>query len=378
MKILIIRNYPTYFDVVNNTYNIQEIGLAKALVRKGHKCDIIFWTDKEEKTIEYVFDSNKHIIIYYKKGINLLKNAVYPELDDLIRKYDIIQPAEYNQLQSWILANKYPDKTVVFHGPYYSLFNKRYNKLCKLMDLLVLPVYKKKNTQFIVKSRLAKKFLLSKGINNERIAVNGVGIDLDALYNQNKNIPEILRPVIECKADIKLLYVGKLEARRNILFLFNVLKNIIDKQCDVKLIIIGTGDKKYKKKCFDYAEKNGILDKIIHIEKLEQKYLSYVYKVSDVFLLPTFYEIFGMVLLEAMFFCNIVITTTNGGSDMLIESETNGIIIDEFDPEQWSEAIINNYHNDRMKNLASEKIIQKFTWEALADNFIEVYKKLKQ
>ena len=34
MKILIIRNYPSYMDVEKNTYNIQEVGLAKALVRR--------------------------------------------------------------------------------------------------------------------------------------------------------------------------------------------------------------------------------------------------------------------------------------------------------------------------------------------------------
>ena len=39
-------------DVLNKTYNIQEIGLASALIRKGNICDTVFWTDKEEKTIE--------------------------------------------------------------------------------------------------------------------------------------------------------------------------------------------------------------------------------------------------------------------------------------------------------------------------------------
>ena len=47
MKILIIRNYPSYMDVEKNTYNIQEVGLAKALVRKDNVCDILFWTDKD-------------------------------------------------------------------------------------------------------------------------------------------------------------------------------------------------------------------------------------------------------------------------------------------------------------------------------------------
>lgn len=56
MKILIIRNFPSYMAVKNNTYNIQEVGLAKALVRKGHFCDIIFWTDKAEETVDVPVD----------------------------------------------------------------------------------------------------------------------------------------------------------------------------------------------------------------------------------------------------------------------------------------------------------------------------------
>ena len=36
MKILIIRPWPSLLDVTKNTYNIQEVGLAKALVKRGH------------------------------------------------------------------------------------------------------------------------------------------------------------------------------------------------------------------------------------------------------------------------------------------------------------------------------------------------------
>ena len=67
MKILIIRNYPSYMDVDFNTYNIQEVGLAKALIRKGHKCDIVFWTNKEECEKVVKFDEKYSLIIYYRR-----------------------------------------------------------------------------------------------------------------------------------------------------------------------------------------------------------------------------------------------------------------------------------------------------------------------
>lgn len=53
-----------------------------------------------------------------------------------------------------------------------------------------------------------------------------------------------------------------------------------------------------------------------------------VYQQADFFLLPTEYEIFGMVLLEAMFFRRVVLTTPNGGADMLLRSGENGIVLE--------------------------------------------------
>lgn len=379
MKILIIRNYPSYMDVKHNTYNIQEVGLAKALVRKGHHCDIVFWTDKQEKE-EKVLVDNKVITVFYRRSKVVLKNAIYKNLDELIEKYDVVQPAEYNQLQSWLLAKKYPNKTVIFHGPYYSSFNKRYNAMCKLMDMVILPAYKKLNTRFLVKSNLAKEFLVAKGIQEKNITVVGVGIDLDALSvkeskipEENAEFPKELLKINNYKDKLRLLYIGRLEPRRNIPFLFDILKKLIEVGVDTELIMIGNGDTEYCSKSLEYAHKLGVKDSIYWVKKAEQKYLSYAYRNSDIFLLPTHYEIFGMVLLEAMYFGKPVITTKNGGSEVLIENGQDGVIIDNFDAEKWCGKIIEMRNNYSIGKKASKKIHEKFTWNALADGFLEVY-----
>lgn len=374
MRILIIRNYPSFMDIEHNTYNIQEIGLAKALIRKGHICDIVFWAKDEEKVVDYIFDNNKQIKVYYRKGINILKNAIYNNIDDLIKNYDVIQPCEYNQLQSWLLARKYPEKTVIYHGPYYSDFNKGYNMMCRFIDRIVLSAYKKKNTPFIVKSNLAADFLEKKKIKN--VTVAGVGVDLDAFkVNNIDKIPDEVEAVDGIKADYRLLYIGRIEPRRNITFLFDVLKGVRDRGIDAVLIVVGNGDEKYKNSVFEYARKIGIYDNIYHIEKLEQKYLSCVYEKSNIFLLPTYYEIFGMVLLEAMYFGKTAVTTENGGSDMLISKDKDGIVIKEFNKDKWVEAIVKNINNCSIGSNAHNKIVDGFTWNSLADKFIEVYKR---
>ena len=46
MKILILRTMANMLSL--NTYNLQEVGLAKALTRLGHHCDILYYSDEKK------------------------------------------------------------------------------------------------------------------------------------------------------------------------------------------------------------------------------------------------------------------------------------------------------------------------------------------
>lgn len=364
--------------VKNNTYNIQEVGLAKALVRKENVCDILFWTDKEEETITIPVDDCGEINVFYRHGKTMLKNTIYDRSKELFENYDILQPCEYNQIQAWLLAKNYPGKTVIYHGPYYSEFNKRYNLMCRAFDMLFLKRYIKQGTRFIVKSELAREFLLNKGIKAENVCAVGVGIDAQMLSSEDLVCDEKLYlQMREDCSDLKILYIGRLEKRRNIPFIFDIFAEVLKKNKNAKLYIVGNGEADYVKSSFEYANRLGIREEITWQEKMEQKYLSNVYKMADFFLLPTEYEIFGMVLLEAMYYKTIVLTTRNGGSSTLIENGKNGLIIEEKNASQWASELINIFNDKELmkeiKKAASVKIEQGFTWDCLAENFIKQY-----
>jgi glycosyltransferase involved in cell wall biosynthesis len=364
--------------VEKSTYNVQELGLAAALVRKGHTCDLLFWTDKEEREIFVPVEGDKGVRVFYKQGKAILKNAVFTNIGSLIDKYDVIQPCEYNQIEAWYLAMKYPEKTVIFHGPYYSPYNKKYNMMCRLFDILFKRWYIYKGTQFVVKSRLAEKFLEKKGIAKENIRVVGVGIDESCLKkDENDNMHSFAEKMKEQKDGMKLLYIGRIEPRRNPFFLIGVMRIILKTHPDSKLYLIGTGDKNYVDSVFEYAEKVGVSDAIIWKEKVEQKYMSDIYLEADIFLLPTEYDIFGMVLLEAMYYKCCVLSTENGGSDMLIDNGKNGFVLHKSDSEVWAKQIINLYEDkallEKIQNAASERVAKGFLWDHLADGFLEEY-----
>lgn len=381
MKILLIRNFPTYMSVNHNKYNIQEVGLAKALVRKGHICDILFWTGIKEEDIIVPVEKNNKVTIFYRHGITVLKNTVYSKCTKLFENYDILQPCEYNQIQSWILARKYPHKTVIFHGPYYSSFNWKYNLVCRVFDYIFLSRYCKLKTRFIAKSRMAYEFLVNKGILYDNVKTIGVGIDIQMLSCEKESNQEYL--YLSMKKDIniiKFLYVGCFEERRDILFIIKTFYKINQRIKNTKLYLVGNGERKYVKKVFDLIDILGLKKFVVWQDTIEQKHLADIYIEADFFMIPTEYEIFGMVLLEAMYYKTVVLTTHNGGSSMLIDNRENGLIFDDKYPEIWAEHIIKLCNRpekiEKMKRLASEKIRSSFTWDRLVDNFIYEYERL--
>ncbi|MBO5128833.1 MAG: glycosyltransferase family 4 protein [Oscillospiraceae bacterium] len=377
MKILIIRNFPSYMAVINATYNIQELGLAKALVRKGHVCDILFWTDREEKNVIVPVDGIGEVRVFYRHGKTLLKNTIYTGCETLFADYDILQPCEYNQMQSWLLAGKYPDKTVIYHGPYYCDFNRRYNLMCSIFDKLFLKRYIVKGTKFLVKSELAETFLADKGIDPRNIATVGVGVDIQMLTSPKGTCSEPLYQTMEKdQGRLKLLYIGRFEERRNIPFLLDIFEKVLQQNKDARLYMIGSGDREYMEMVFSYMDKLSVRDRVIWQEQVEQRYLAEIYAQADFFLLPTKYEIFGMVLPEAMYYGAVVLTTKNGGSATLIQNGENGFILDEDHAQPWAECIL-RMHQDRtgMRRIrtAAAAMSDSFTWDALSVRFIEQY-----
>ena len=380
MKILIIRPWPSLLDVTKNTYNIQEVGLAKALVKRGHSTDILFWTDGDEMTVEVEAEGGKPIRVFYRHGKVLLKNVWFSGQDALFAQYDVLQTAEYNQMFSWHLAGKYPEKTVIYHGPYYSPFNKNYNRMCRVFDAFFVGRYRRRGTRFLTKSELARKFLLEKRLSPEQVTTVGVGIDAELLRDRpDAGQTELEGKMRAQKKGLKLLYIGRIEPRRDPFFLLDVLAEVRKSDPDACLYLIGDGDEAYRDSVKAAIGEKGLTDWVFWQKKAPQYQMKGVYQQADFFLLPTEYEIFGMVLLEAMFFCRVVLTTPNGGADMLLRSGENGIVLEKSDPARWAEALLDVAADPgkkaRMEQAAYETVIHENTWDALADRFLKVYEK---
>lgn len=412
-KILIIRTFPSILDP--NGYNIQEIGLAKALVRAGYICDVVLYNGKKDLVKEIPVPGKKDakIKVYLKSGINILKNGFFPGLKKLTKEYDILQVNEYDQISSWMYyAFQKTKPVVIYHGPYYDDFNKGYNFKCRVFDNTFLKIRNGHDALAFTKSKAACGFLEKKGFEN--VYPLGVGLDTDNFSNElysgiheanigyrdkdgdNNNSsnagfayigaddkekyshdPALSRYMLDDKK-WNLVYVGKIEPRRNPYLLLDVLGQLTDKYEDIHLTVIGSGEqtyiKEWKKKAIGFIE-NG---KLTYIEKMSQAELQYVYKQAKLMIFPSNYEIFGMVILEAMFFNLPIVSSDNGGSDTLITDGVDGVIVDGFSTDAWKDAVADLYADKdkylKIKKNLEEKDHSVYTWDGLAERYTDILK----
>ncbi len=375
MKILIVRTFP---DIINvNTYNVQEIGLAKALITKGIGCGVVLYHGKEADVIEeYYFSENGKTYsfpIYWMRGISVFKNGFMPSVYKLIPEYDVVQVHEYDQIFSWMLYTRPQKPTLIYHGPYYHPYAKGYNLKCKVFDLLFLKWRKHAQVSALTKSELAADFLREKGFQD--VEAVGVGVDRERFEIASG---EYVRCLLERDdSKVRLLYVGKIEERRNVYFLIELLEKVRMKYQNVELVIVGSGEKEYTERFLNRIE-NLIEQKIvIYIPEASQKELSLIYKNTDMFVFTSNYEIFGMVLLEAMYFGLPVISSANGGASVLIRDGENGYMMPDFQIKEWQEKIEYLLGNAevrlKMGECAHKRIEEHFLWEQLSDRFAEKY-----
>ena len=381
-QILLVRATPNDLDI--NAYNVQQVGIGKSLVNKGYNYDFITFKKHapRKETVFYEKDGCRAKCIELPRT-RVLRWGINTDIckKEFLDKYDLIICQEYYQLETYLISCK-SNRVAMYTGPYYNMF----------LPKCFSPIYdffftKKINQQIpykFVKSVLAYDFMEKKGYTG----LTNVGVALDtSRFVDVEILPETKQLIDFMKNNKCLLYVGSLIERKNYPFLLETYKKMLQRDPDVKLVLIGkskvSGVEKYLgKKDSAYAAKYDkmLTEKekagIYHLERLANPQLRYIYPLAKAFLLPSILEIFGMVLLEAMYFGAPVVSSRNGGSLTLMADGKCGQIVEEFDAEKWCDAI-SKYLDDpqyakNVANAAMKKVKEEYTWDAITQKMLDI------
>lgn len=350
----------------NGFYNSQEVGLAKSLINYTQgNIIIIKLNNKIKKKIVENIDGKITIINIpaYKIGSNgvIFKFSILKELN-------LKQVVMFSDIQI-IVKNvyKYCKKNNIEFIPYIGTIDSASkNKLVRFfMKYFIsrnIDVYKK-NKYNLVKTPAVMKQLNNIGVKN--LKLGSVGLDFDLLNNEycKNDIKKIKLKLGYRENDKIILFVGRMETQKKPLIAIDILMKLIEDDKNYKLIMIGTGSLKSEVNKKIYM--NNLKDYIRFIDKVENKFIWEYYLVSDYFINLNDQEIFGMAILEAMYYECKVIAVNAPGPNYIIENKKNGILIENLDIDEFVNAITNKLYID-MGRAAKEHIINNFSWNNVA------------
>lgn len=170
-----------------------------------------------------------------------------------------------------------------------------------------------------------------------------------------------------------LLYVGTVEKRKNLL---GIIRAMHISKVNIPLVVIGRKIDPYFKEVLDYISFNR-LDNIIFPGPILNDELPVIYQDAECFIYPSFFEGFGIPVLEALVSGTPVITSKGG---CFAEAGGPGsIYVDPHDPEQIGQAILGVVNNKEVRDkmiAAGADYANNFKDEVIAQAYMRKYQSL--
>jgi glycosyltransferase involved in cell wall biosynthesis len=227
----------------------------------------------------------------------------------------------------------------------------------KIFDLAQKKVYKKADKIIALSSEMLE--ILTKKISKEKIVLIPNFVD-----------STLFKPL---KKDFKkILFVGRLEKEKGIPLLFKALKGLKN----YELLIIGDGSQKkqLQKMALNLRINARFLGQVPH-DKLVKEF-----GTAGIFVLPSYFEVMPVVILEAMSSgCAIIASNAFGIKDQ-IDSQENGFIIEKGNSVQLKEKLELLLNDASLQKIfgakARKKVLKKFDATIVSQQIIKLYEEL--
>lgn len=123
----------------------------------------------------------------------------------------------------------------------------------------------------------------------------------------------------------------------------------------------------------------GLQDRVTFRNAVPHIELPALYSAADLVVMPSTYESFGLVALEAMACGTPVIASKVGGLQWTVRDGETGILVDERTPEAFAQAmgkvLLDAALRGRMSRSAVE-VARTYSWDGVADKILEMYGEL--
>jgi len=243
------------------------------------------------------------------------------------------------------------------------------------MSLLLYPAISLMEKIYIINTHhfitVSKKFSqqLKHYVKKEVVPIHN-GIDISKFDYEKINDAFKLYPHLRDKKNI-VLYAGRIISQKGIQLFAQLINDI-----DAHFVISGRGDKALLKNLL----KNVSPKKYTYLGFVPHIKLPALYKLSKVFVLPSYYENFPFSLLEAMAMKCACVATDVGAVDEIIEDNVNGFIVPPGDYEflklRVKELIKDDKKRIEFADRGYRKVLSNFTSGIMAKKTYDFYRRI--
>ncbi|HVP17039.1 MAG TPA: glycosyltransferase family 4 protein [candidate division Zixibacteria bacterium] len=171
-----------------------------------------------------------------------------------------------------------------------------------------------------------------------------------------------------------VLFVGRLVHEKGAHVLMSAVPKVLDK-IDAKFVFVGNGY--MRDQLSDLARHLGIAHKVMFTGFIDDETLRKLQKSADVSVVPSLFEPFGIVALEAMAAGSPVVVSDAGGLPEIVNHDVDGVKVYSGNPDSLSwgitKVLTDEGFANRLRANAHRKVQEKYNWDMIAQQTKNVY-----
>lgn len=207
------------------------------------------------------------------------------------------------------------------------------------------------------------------GTSSERIGVVPCGVNLDLFKPVNR---EEAKKELGFSEERVILFAGRIDPLKGISQLIKAVPHLKDRE-GLRLIIVGGGEDSQEEtqKLRELSSELGINDMVTFVGPVNQDRMPCYYNASDVCVIPSYYESFGLVALESLACGTPVVANNVGDLKNIVRQGETGYVVDDNEPYTLTEKIdliLNRTPDGRLSPLEIRESVSDFSWSNIADS----------
>jgi 1,4-alpha-glucan branching enzyme len=212
------------------------------------------------------------------------------------------------------------------------------------------------------------------GLPKDKLVMVPNGVDAEAYAKIGNDDLSRFRSKFALPEEKIVLFVGRLVHEKGVHVLVNAVSRVLEK-VNAKFIIVGNG---YMKEQLSNIVKNmGFAHKVMFTGFVDDETLKKLQKCADVSVVPSLFEPFGIVALEAMAAKSPVVVSDTGGLSEIVEHDVTGVKVyaDNLESLAWgiTKVLTDDSYANWLRNNAYKRIQEKYDWNKIAQQTKTIY-----